>query len=77
MNEKRKPTGFFAVCQCGAVVGALDLERSARSDTAQMLGKWLTNGCAIHPQFTHTWSARLAPCNCATSKAAAPDKGGV
>jgi hypothetical protein len=61
---KKKPTGFVAVCQCGVAVGALDLERSELSDVSRLLGKWLMDGCVVHPQFTHTWAARLEPCKC-------------
>jgi hypothetical protein len=60
----RKPTGFVAVCQCGVAIGALDLERSERGDVSRLLGKWLMDGCVVHPQFTNTWAARLEPCKC-------------
>lgn len=62
--EKRKPTGFVAVCQCGKAVGAIDLERSERADASRLLGRWLMDGCTVHPQFTSTWAAHIAPCEC-------------
>lgn len=60
----RRPTGFVATCQCGRDVGALDLERSPREDTARLLGQWLMRGCTVTPRFTGTWSAQIEPCEC-------------
>lgn len=62
--SKKKPTGFVAVCQCGKAVGAIDLERSERADATLLLGRWLMDGCTVHPQFTGTWAAHIAPCEC-------------
>jgi hypothetical protein len=62
--EKKKPTGFVAICQCGVAVGALDLVMSDRRDVARLLGAWLMDGCVVHPQFGGGWAAYLEPCKC-------------
>lgn len=64
MTEKRKPSGFVAVCQCGKTVGALDYERTGRRDAGEILGKWLHNGCTITPQFGASWRATIEQCEC-------------
>jgi hypothetical protein len=64
MAEKRKPTGFVATCQCGAIVGAMDYMRADRKDAGQMLGKWLHEGCAVEPRFAGTWSVDVEACRC-------------
>lgn len=66
---KRKPTGFVATCQCGAVVGALDYERTERHEAAKRLGQWLEDGCTIEPRFTSTWRATVEACSCSKASA--------
>lgn len=63
----QKPTGFVATCRCGAVVGALDAERTDRADMGKLLGKWLFAGCTVAPRFAGTWSETIAACRCATT----------
>ncbi len=71
-NPRRKPTGFVATCQCGHNVGALDLERSPREDTARLLGQWLMHGCTITPRFTGSWSAQIEQCACDAAETPEP-----
>jgi hypothetical protein len=66
---KKKPTGFVATCQCGAIVGAMDYERTDRKDAGQMLGKWLHDGCTVEPRFAGSWSATVEACRCEPSNA--------
>ena len=61
---KRKPSGFVAVCQCGATVGAMDYERTDRRDAGQLLERWLANGCTIRPLFNARWQATVEQCQC-------------
>lgn len=61
---RRKPTGFFATCQCGVTVGALDARRTENKDMSRILGQWLHSGCAVTPQFAGTWSVQCKPCQC-------------
>ena len=61
---KRKPTGFVATCQCGVVVGALDYERTDRTEAGRIMGQWLHDGCTISPRFDGHWSAVVRPCIC-------------
>lgn len=64
---KRKPTGFVATCQCGLVTGALDATRADRKDMGRIMGKWLSDGCAVEPQFDGTWSVEVKVCQCDAS----------
>ncbi len=75
MRTKKKPIGFVATCQCGVVVGAMDYQRTERSDAARLLGKWLADGCTVAPRFSDGWSAQVAPCQCERPRApdATPD----
>lgn len=66
---KKKPTGFVATCQCGAIVGAMDYERTDRREAGQTLAKWLHDGCTVDPRFSGTWSATLESCRCEPSNA--------
>lgn len=62
---KRQPTGFVARCQCGAIVGALDYDRTDRKEAGVIMGKWLADGCTVKPRFGESWSERLESCKCA------------
>lgn len=59
-----KPTGFVATCKCGAVIGAMDYERTDRADAAKILGRWLMNWCTVSPRFSGRWSTHIEPCQC-------------
>jgi len=61
---KRQPTGFVARCQCGAIVGALDYDRTDRKEAGVIMGKWLADGCTVEPRFGESWSERLESCRC-------------
>lgn len=61
---KKKPTGFVAVCQCGAIVGALDYGRTDRRDAGKIMGQWLADGCTVSPRFESSWSEKLSACKC-------------
>ena len=61
---KRKPTGFVAICQCGLIVGAIDITRTPNKEAGQILGKWLHDGCTVDPRFEGTWDAHVMPCRC-------------
>jgi hypothetical protein len=60
----KKPTGFVATCQCGVHLGALDLDRTDRSDASRLLGVWLMKGCTVTPMFGGNWSVSLEACTC-------------
>jgi len=64
LHDRKRPTGFVATCQCGKEVGALDVERAGREDTARLLGMWLMQGCTVAPRFTANWSASIEMCEC-------------
>ena len=64
MAEKKRPSGFVAVCQCGKTVGAMDYERTGARDAGEFLGRWLFNGCTITPRFGGSWSAHIEQCEC-------------
>lgn len=64
MSKRLKPTGFIAVCQCANIVGALDYERTERKEAGMLLGKWLHDGCSVHPQFGSGWTAQITSCKC-------------
>lgn len=68
MMAKKKPTGFVARCQCGAIVGAMDYERTDRCEAGQILSKWLFDGCTIEPRFAGAWNAMIEACRCACSE---------
>jgi len=61
---KRKPTGFVAICQCGVIVGAMDLTHTERREAGQILGRWLADGCTVDPRFTGDWEAHVELCRC-------------
>lgn len=67
MDDRRKPSGYVATCQCGRVVGAIDLERSDRRDAGRILGGWVAHGCTLEPRFDGTWSVRVEACTCGES----------
>lgn len=60
----KKPTGFVATCQCGAIVGALDYARTDLGKAGQLIGKWLHDGCTVSPRFAGTWDATVEACRC-------------
>ncbi len=64
MITKRKPTGYIATCQCGEIVGAIDLNRTTRKEASNILGQWLANGCLLTPRFNPPWSISLGACKC-------------
>lgn len=62
---KKPPTGFVAICQCGATVGAMDsLANNIPEVAGRILGKWLSSGCTVQPRFESTWKANIEPCRC-------------
>lgn len=63
---KRKPTGFVAICQCGATTGAMDLTRTDNAEAGKVLGKWLYAGCTVEPRFDGTWEAQIQRCQCSS-----------
>lgn len=65
---KKKPTGFIARCQCGVIVGAMDYERTERSEAGKLLGRWLHDGCTVEPRFNGTWSITVKDCRCEGGK---------
>lgn len=71
MSEKQKPKGFVATCQCGKVVGAMDYDRTDRSEAGKLLGAWLAAGCSIVPRFSGAWRVTVESCECAGSPAGA------
>lgn len=64
----KKPTGFIAICQCGAIIGAMDYNRTARKEAGKLLGKWLSDGCTIEPRFVGSWSVNIEVCRCKQKK---------
>ncbi len=62
---KRKPTGYIAICQCGNIVGAIDLDRSDRQDAGKTLGLWVSEGHTLEPRFGSEWSETITGCKCA------------
>jgi hypothetical protein len=62
--KKQNPTGFIALCQCGAIQAALDYQQTGRQETGRICGQWLANGLTIKPMFGGSWSATLASCTC-------------
>ena len=64
---KKKPTGFIAICQCGAIIAAMDYNRTDRKEAGKLLGKWISDGCTIEPKFESCWSANLTRCMCKAS----------
>ena len=64
MSEKKKPTGFVAICQCGNKIGAMDYTRTDRKDAGKLLGEWLADGCIIEPRFEGSWSEKITQCDC-------------
>lgn len=63
MTKKLKPNGYVAICQCGCTVGAIDLERTDRKDSGRILGRWISDGCELKPQFG-MWTAEITSCQC-------------
>ena len=59
-----KPNLFYATYICGNNIGALDVERTIRKEMAQLLGKWLMDGCTVTPMFGSTVSVYLSNCTC-------------
>jgi hypothetical protein len=66
-----RPTGFAAKCRCGSYIGALDAERTDRSEMAKLLGEWLFKGMTVEPRFTGTWSVDLQSCRCSEKETSA------
>ena len=61
---KQRPNGFTATCQCGRVVGAMDINRTERAEAGNILGRWLFEGFTLTPQFKDTWCVEVKPCAC-------------
>lgn len=59
-----KPTGYVATCQCGRVVGAIDLQRTEKKEAGKILGVWIGAGCTLEPRFQASWSVTVQPCAC-------------
>lgn len=72
---KKRPTGFVATCRCGAIVGALDYERTDRRDAGRIMGRWLHDGCTVEPRFAGTWSVFVEPCRCGKAAAVQGEPG--
>lgn len=72
---KKNPTGFVAVCQCGVIVGAIDMERSDRKEAGQLLGRWLHDGYTVEPRFDDTWSTSIKSCRCHNPASKTPKPG--
>jgi hypothetical protein len=66
MGEKRKPTGFVAICQCGKIIGAMDYDRTHIKDAGKLLGRWIADGCIIEPRFEGTWKETITCCSCSS-----------
>lgn len=71
MSAKKKPSGYIATCQCGLVVGVIDLHRTDRTEAGRLLGQWVSDGCALTPRFGGEWSTTVFPCNCEAKGTAA------
>ena len=63
-GNMKKPTGFVAICQCGKIIGAMDLRRTDRVDAGKILGEWLYRGCTVEPRFGGQWQETLSSCEC-------------
>ena len=61
---KRKPTGFVAICQCGKVIGAIDINRTSQTEAGILLLRWLWDGCNVTPMFDGSWSVLIEHCDC-------------
>ncbi|MAY41715.1 MAG: hypothetical protein CMI05_05275 [Oceanospirillaceae bacterium] len=61
---KKKPVGYIAICQCGRVVGAMDLKNTDRIDAGKILGQWVSEGCTLEPKFDYSWTATVSACGC-------------
>jgi len=60
----KKPTGFVAVCLCGRITGAMDIDRTERKEAGKLLGEWLFKGCTVEPRFGDRWEVKLQSCQC-------------
>ena len=66
VTMKKKPTGFIAICQCGVIIGALDLDRTGRKEAGQIMVQWLHDGCKVIPKFDSSWEVTCSHCVCPT-----------
>lgn len=69
----RKPSGFIAKCQCGAITGAMDYNRTDRKDAGKILGEWLERGCTVEPRFGSEWTEHISSCKCPAQTVGAKD----
>ena len=60
---KRKPSGYVARCRCGVITGAIDLERSDRTEVSKIRGQWVGDGLTLEPRFG-AWSEIVEGCKC-------------
>jgi len=51
--------GFVAVCKCGAVTGAVEL-----NSAAFFVEMWLRTGRTVYPRYADNWPATVNPCMC-------------
>lgn len=72
MSER--PTGFVATCQCGNTVGAMDFDRTDRSEAGKILSRWLMKGCTVEPRFGFEWSESITPCACVAALTPTPEQ---
>ena len=59
----KRPNGFVAKCLCGNITGAMDFDRTERSDAASTLGRWLFSGKTVEPRFG-SFSVVVQKCEC-------------
>ncbi len=61
---RRAPTGYVATCQCGGVIGAIDIIRASKELVGKTMGSWVARGCTLTPRFESTWEHQLTGCTC-------------
>jgi hypothetical protein len=59
---------LVAICRCGALIEALDLERAFVGHLWFSLQAWIRRGCTIEPRFGDQWGTYLEPCRCHQTK---------
>ena len=73
-KKKPSPNGFIAICECGAVVGALDFNRTDRKDAGNIISEWLMTGHTVKPMYGAYWSVPLEGCRCISDEDAAQEE---
>lgn len=61
---RKRPTGFLAKCQCGAIISAVDYIRIDKGEFGILCGMWLHSGYAVLPMFGDSWKVELEQCKC-------------